>query len=469
MFGNNLAIIDLETTGTYGLRDRIIEIAILRIEKEKIVDTYTTLINPQTYVSPFIEQFTGISKEELETAPLFSDVKDRVLNLLDDAIFIAHNARFDYSFIKTELRRLGIQFKAKTFCTVQLSRRLFPQYSSHSLESIIQRYKFTYKNRHRAYDDAHILWQFIKKIKKEVPNKKLKNTWQILAKALPLGKKEIQKQVDKLPESPGIYMFYDKNHCLLYIGRSKNINERVIGHFSAEVSSKKLVSMTKEIHHIDHIQTSGELGAMLMEFQLMREYTPKYSRQPKKDTQCFVLYKTKTSKGHFTLSTILMSEFKQLDFESVLGIYASKKIANNVIKFITEKYHLCKKIMGIDDSKLSCLNFKSKKCKGACIKKELVTKYNNRFLIAFLENREFRSWPYTGTIEIIEKNEFEGTCDCFQFNQWCLCSSKKNNDEIINYNYQFDINVYKILNRYLKTHDNYMVIKSDTKHRHTSS
>jgi len=182
MFDKNLALVDLETTGMSAARHRIIEIAIIRIEGNKIVDKYTSLINPEVSIPPFITHLTGISEDDLDGAPIFADVKRRVKKLLTGATFVAHNVWFDYSFIQTELGRVAIPFESKRCCTVRLSRRLFPQYKSHKLESIIERFGFTYKSRHRAYDDAHILWQFLRHIKKNIPKQTLQETWELLAK-----------------------------------------------------------------------------------------------------------------------------------------------------------------------------------------------------------------------------------------------------------------------------------------------
>lgn len=181
MFDKSLAIVDLETTGMSACRNRVIEIAIIRVEGNKIVDTFTSCINPQIHIPSFITHLTGISNQDVEGAPIFAEVKHRVRKILKGATFVAHNVWFDYSFMREEFQRVEIPFESKRCCTVRLSRRLYPQYKSHSLESVIQRFGFTYKTRHRAYDDAHILWQFLKKIKKEIPAPLVKSTWELLA------------------------------------------------------------------------------------------------------------------------------------------------------------------------------------------------------------------------------------------------------------------------------------------------
>lgn len=181
MFDKNLAIVDLETTGMSAKRHRVIEIAVIRIEGNKVVDTFSSCINPQIPIPWFITHLTGISDEDVAKAPLFSEIKQKVRKILKGTTFVAHNAWFDYSFMRSEFERMDIPFESKRCCTVRLSRRLFPQYKSHSLESIIKRYGFSYKARHRAYDDAHIVWQFLKKIKKEIPEPRVRATWKLLA------------------------------------------------------------------------------------------------------------------------------------------------------------------------------------------------------------------------------------------------------------------------------------------------
>jgi DNA polymerase III alpha subunit (gram-positive type) len=99
------AIVDIETTGLHGSQDRIIEFAVIRVENNRIVDSFTSLVNPETYVSPFIENFTGISKEALKEAPVFSDIKDRILDYLDDAIFVAHTHDSIYGFVRNEFKK----------------------------------------------------------------------------------------------------------------------------------------------------------------------------------------------------------------------------------------------------------------------------------------------------------------------------------------------------------------------------
>jgi len=158
--GKNLAIIDLETSGT-SYESSVIEVGILRIEDGACVETFRSTVNPGRAVAPWITELTGITSEEASAAPYFDDVIDDIERLLRDAIFIAHNVSFDYGFIEREFMRRDRRFTSPRLCSAQLSRRLYPQYRRHSLAHLIERHDLFVLERHRAFDDAYALWQFL--------------------------------------------------------------------------------------------------------------------------------------------------------------------------------------------------------------------------------------------------------------------------------------------------------------------
>lgn len=160
MLPQKIAFVDIETTGTSLRSDRIIEIGVLRVENNQVIDTYRSLVNPETYVPAEIEGLTGIRQEDLENAPTFPTIKKDLLNILGDCIFAAHNVRFDYGFVRSELKREGVAYRAKNLCTVKLSRSLFPRFKRHSLDAVMERCGISCENRHRAFDDAQVIWEF---------------------------------------------------------------------------------------------------------------------------------------------------------------------------------------------------------------------------------------------------------------------------------------------------------------------
>ncbi len=160
-FNEPFVFVDIETTGLSAIRERVIEVAAIRVEQGTVVKEFNKLIDPGTELPHFISQLTGITPTDLRNAPVFADVVDELHDILDGAIFVAHNVNFDYSFLEQEFARAGKTFSPRRLCTVRLSRALYPEHKSHKLANLIERYNFTYAARHRAYDDAHVLWQFL--------------------------------------------------------------------------------------------------------------------------------------------------------------------------------------------------------------------------------------------------------------------------------------------------------------------
>jgi len=145
-----LAFIDLETTGGSSTGDRITEIGLRLWENGEVVEDWQTLVNPEQSIPPFIEKLTGITNAMVADAPTFEDVAERFREKIGDAVFVAHNARFDYGFVKAEFRRIGKAFAAPVLCTVKLSRRLYPEYRRHNMDALIERHGLDPGPRHRA-------------------------------------------------------------------------------------------------------------------------------------------------------------------------------------------------------------------------------------------------------------------------------------------------------------------------------
>ena len=156
-----LVFLDIETTGLSAREGRITEIGALRVENHKVTATFKQLINPEVAIPPFITRLTGITNEMLWESPTFRTIADELDVFLDGALFVAHNVGFDYSFIKAEFEKVGNKnFAMDRACTAKLSRRLYPEHRSHALDRIIERMNLDVVNRHRAYDDAEVLWKF---------------------------------------------------------------------------------------------------------------------------------------------------------------------------------------------------------------------------------------------------------------------------------------------------------------------
>jgi len=148
------AVVDIETTGSTPQSAGITEIAIVIHNGVEVTGKYVTLINPRHKIPSFIVNMTGISDEMVAQAPLFEEVAPQIYNLLKDRIFVAHNASFDYSFVRYLLGKSGYDWSAPKLCTIRLSKKVFPGLEKYGLGSLTRDLGIRIEGRHRAWGDA---------------------------------------------------------------------------------------------------------------------------------------------------------------------------------------------------------------------------------------------------------------------------------------------------------------------------
>lgn len=458
MLPKKLAFIDTETTGLSVTRDRIIEIGIVRVEENKIVAKYQTLLNPGFIFPEIITNITGITPGQLESAPTFRQVKNDILELLKDCVFVAHNVRFDYAFLKNEFKREMTTFSAKHFCTARLSRSLFPRERHHNLDSIIERFNISCENRHRAYDDAYVLWEFYKKLQTSVSEEILDTFIQKALKkpSSPLNLPD--ETIEKLPELPGVYVFYGDNGTPLYVGKSVNIKERVLSHFSNDYTASKEMHIAQQVKSIETHVTSGELGALLKEAAMVKQLQPLYNRKLRVSRKMVLLKKKITENGYIRVFVEDAVTIDPLDTKNILGVFRSKRQAKDFLINSCKEHKLCEKLLGLENTKTACFGYRLNTCNGACINEENSLKYNIRVMEAFGGN-SIKKWPFKSAIAIAEKDELEGTSEYFVIDKWCLLGSFTQHDDNAlqnkNFSYTFDLDTYKILLSFLTKKDNW--------------
>ncbi len=452
---NKLAFVDLETTGGSILRDRIIEIGIVKVENNKVIESFESLINPHCYIPPEIEMLTGINAGQLESAPSFYELKNEILERIGDSIFVAHNVRFDYGFLKNEFRRFDISFSPKHFCTVKLSRSLYPQFTHHNLDAIMERFNIKCKRRHRALDDAKATFAFFKKAQKQIPDDVFTQALNKALKKPSVPIKVDEETLNNLPEAPGVYIFRGENNSCLYVGKSINIRDRVLSHFSSDHASAKEMNLAQQTENIETITTSGELGALLLESSLIKKLQPLYNRMLRYAFSPIIVKKI-IKNGY---QTVELDSSRQIDInnlENIITILRNKKSAKEFLIKISKKYNLCGKLLGVDITNKVCFGYRLGTCGGACKGIENVLKYNLKFIEAF-STIKVKTWPFEGPIIIREKDE-EGNSQGFIMDKWCYLGSvdHKNPEKLedINQDYSFDYDTYKILLRYISNEKN---------------
>jgi len=376
----NYAIIDVETTGGRASRDKITEIGIVIHNGVQVVKSWESLINPECYIPYGITQLTGITQEMVQNAPRFYEVAKQVVEMTEGCIFVAHNVRFDYSFLQHEFRRLGYTYTRKQLCTVRLSRQVFPGLRSYSLGNLIKHFDIPTPARHRALADAQAT-AFLLQMALEQQSSKEK-----VGQLINLGLKEslLPKQINldqlhRLPEACGVYYFHDDKGNVLYVGKSIHIKKRVFEHFKDRTAKGNLLQ--RQVHEITYQLTGSELVALLLESQEIKRLRPPINRAQKMVRFPFGIFAYTHADGYycFKVDRITKKSRKEMD---LLSEHPKMGGALRRLKWAMEEYELCGRFMGQEKGRSACFHFHLKKCKGACAGLEDSDSYNERAQLA---------------------------------------------------------------------------------------
>ena len=368
------AILDIETTGGSPKTEKITEIAIYFHDGEKVVSEWSSLINPEKNIPYFITGLTGITNEMVADAPKFYEVARELVERTENYTIVGHNVNFDYSFIKSEFKRLGFAYDRKTLCTVKLSRKTFPGHKSYSLGKICKELGINIMDRHRAAGDALATVKLFEMIR---DNQNGDNGLDLISE--PKGRyKNLNENltvedIEKLPEACGTYYFFDDKQQLLYIGKSKDIRHRVLSHLG-NTTSKRALEMKQRIHSISYELTGSELIALLKESKEIKEQKPMYNRAQKRSSYYWGLYTGKDEFGYITFSLRKISEMP----EDPVTSYNNKKEAREALTRMVEKNWLCQKLSGLYHTDGACFHHTIRQCNGACVQGESVSAYNKR-------------------------------------------------------------------------------------------
>ncbi|MDA3905598.1 MAG: exonuclease domain-containing protein [Bacteroidales bacterium] len=360
------AIIDVETTGVNAKSDRLTEIAIIIFDGEKIVKEFSSLINPECKIPYRITQMTGINNKMVENAPKFYELAKDIVEITEGVTFVAHNAAFDYRFIRAEFESLGYNFERKTLDTIKLARKFIPGLRSYSLGNLCADIGIEINNRHRAMGDAQATTELFKRIYQYNPDLdgvSLKGLHFNLTK----------EKIDSLPQETGVYYFYNDNKELIYVGKSTNIHSRIISHLN-NTTSKKALEMKNRIADVDYELCGSDLVALLLESDEIKKNLPIYNRAQRRSLHTWGLYFYENEEGYscFTI------ERAKNTTDTPLTLFSSKIQAQEQLFLLTENYELCQKLNGLYHNSGACFQYGIKLCKGACIGKENTEDYNLR-------------------------------------------------------------------------------------------
>ena len=503
-----LAFVDLETTGGSPVEDRITEVGIIEVDLDehasrvvlRPVREWSALVNPDAPIPPFIETLTGITNAMVAAAPRFEELADDILARLDGRLFIAHNARFDHGFLKNAFRRMERPFRPPVLCTVRLSRKLYPGYSRHNLDTLIERHRLVVDMRHRALGDARLLWQLWQKLHDALPAEQITAAIDQLTARPSLPRHLDPDVLDTLPKTAGVYLFLggaagevdaevsaadrgctthedptapahphpgdDADHPQdperrhfgrsddappttaaigmpaparptvagpwhddgpstpappsprveeprpLYIGKAKNLRQRVMAHFTGDHLSAREMEISQQMTRIAWIETGGgtqhDLGALLTEATLVKQRMPAYNRQLRKNEDvCAWRLVVDRSRGRWKLGLARPDDLFFAQDRDLYGPFATPRQAGVTLRAVADAHGLCPALLKLDKAVAGkpCFAHQVKRCHGACVGLETVIEHTDRLQRA-LASMAVTPWPFDGAIAFREGRTF---------------------------------------------------------------
>jgi DNA polymerase-3 subunit epsilon len=368
-------VIDIETTGNGYKGQKITEISIFVFDGKKIIDEFTSLVNPEQNIPPFITNLTGITNAMVRYAPKFHEIAKKVEELTRDTIFVAHNVNFDYNIIRDEFKSLGFDFKRKKLCTVRLSRKIIPGLRSYSLGNICIDENIPINGRHRAKGDAEATTELFRRLIERDDNFIINSFLNPRSRQATLPPLLDKKIVDNLPETFGVYYFKNSAKEIIYVGKANNIKQRVISHFYDK--KKKEREMCLETAHLSYTETGSELLALLLESSEIKTKFPKFNRSQKNSNAAIGLFSYEDQKGilHLAFNKLKLTPNPIMTFYSISECRA-------FLESLCSEFELCPKYCHLQTNVKSCFSYHLKNCNGVCNDKEKVINYNNRVLEA---------------------------------------------------------------------------------------
>lgn len=362
-------IIDVETSGR---TNRITEISVFKYNGDTVVDEFTSLVNPNCYIPDHITALTGIDNVTVANAPDFQDIAQQILDITEDAIFVAHNVNFDYNVIRNEFKSLNIEFNRKKLCTVRLSRKLLPGHKSYSLGKLCKDLNINVNGRHRARGDAEATVILFQKLQAQEKSR------EVFSAFLNKNSKEatlppnLPKEIfNAIPNSIGIYYFKNKKGEIIYVGKAKDLKKRVLSHFYSK--SQKSLDMVRETADIDFELSGSELIALLIEDAAIKHHFPLYNKVAKRTPKGFSLF---SYQDRNDIIHIAINNSKAVT-KPIVTLYSLRE-ARLFLERICEQFSLCPKFCHLQEGVSECSHFTIKNCKGVCKGNENVTNYNER-------------------------------------------------------------------------------------------
>jgi DNA polymerase-3 subunit epsilon len=371
------AIVDIETTGGSSKSHKITEIAVIIHDGEREISRYETLVNPEMHIPRNITALTGITNELVETAPVFKEVAEELHELLKDKVFVAHNVNFDYGFIRAHFADVGVKWNPKRLCTVRLSRKIIPGLYSYSLGKIAQQLCYQIEHRHRAMGDCDFTAILFKKLHAEDRNEHIKFALNARSREATLPPNLSRTIMEKMPDTLGVYLFYDASGKVIYTGKANNIKHRVSEHFRGNTHTGYISRFAEKIVDVKWIECPNELISLLVEAKEIKKHWPPYNRLMKRVTLNWGVFSYRDQNDYARFSIGRVGKWAK-----PIVSFRSQFEARQIIMKLRDEFQLCARYCDLQEQSGECAEDVHGTCNKACVQSEAPDIYNKRHALA---------------------------------------------------------------------------------------
>ena len=459
--------LDIESTGGSIAEDRITEIGLLTVDDGQVTREWSSLINPQRRIPSFIASYIGITDEMVADAPKFADIADDLLEMLKGRILVAHNARFDYSFLRHEFRLIERFYHSEVLCTVKLSRRLYPHFKKHNLDTLIARHKLPCEARHRAFGDAKVLWDFIQLAATEQDEQQVEKEISALVQPLDVPTGLGIDAFDDLPETAGVYLFWDQAGASLLVGKAKNLRAKVLAQLAVSSGNRRAAELREKIGKVEWLETVGIVGAELEEGRLIDQLRPPMNSSP-------AVSNTETSQLETDDQGRLQINFVPADLiaqqQPCYGLFRNRDDARKSIQAAVNKQPFCTVNSGFDALVCPIHGSQQKLDKDSesradadtdieaspecCPAADDIQLSNSQLQIA-LSRLKQPDWPFPGPAALTEQQSWPERKRVHLFDRWQYLGFVEQPEAVFEKldetsSAQFDLGIYRLLKRLLE-------------------
>jgi DNA polymerase-3 subunit epsilon len=433
-----LAFVDIETTGLSPTENRVAEIGVITVDAGRVERWSTLIKSPRRELDSAVDSRPD---DEHDDAPAFGDIAAELALRLSNRLFIAHNARFDYSFLRAEFARARISFEAPVVCSVMLSRRLYPHLERHNLDALAESHRLVIEERHRALPDAELLWQWWQVIHREIAPKTIKDAVASLLAGPLLPPQLDPLLIDRLPAAPGTYVLFDEQHRPLTVGAAANLKLHLLNYFRMDRATAQALEYAHRVGRVTWHVTRGMVGARL--------------HAAESDGLLFATTKRRLNTSAYTWQfqpgtvpcvSIAAIEGAAWQAQDSYGLFPTVRKARNALLRLANRHRLCARRLGLGTEAESdchgCASDHATSCSAEVRgKKDLIRIFDA------LRPLRVPAWPYQGPVGIRERSDvhivdqwqYLGTAHCeAELHTILECVPK-----------QFDPRTYRVLRRTL--------------------